>query len=279
MAATCCFSGTDWHKPPGHLTLRTLPAGGSLDRCYMRDLQSCDGPISGEHLISQTVIEVLRGDGDFSVSGLPWQDAGEEKLLAPSNLTANCLCVRHNSSLSPLDSAAGLLFSALRECMEATVEPAPYLFSGHDIERWLLKTLKAMAVSRNLARGRERLPGLFHSKVDVIEMLDDPHSWPTSAGLYFVMPTGSRFVNRPRFRLQPWFNEGQKEIVGLWTSFVGLEFVMMIAVPTIETRTWLYRPASLEISIGNSTRLIELTWEDGLPHRPIQFAFERSVGS
>jgi hypothetical protein len=152
-ASACCFSGRHWHKPPARLGLRALPAGSALDRCYMRELPSCDGPISGEHLISEAVIEVLRDGADFTVSGLPWQEADEEKRLAPSNLTANCLCTRHNSVLSPLDSAAGLLVSSLRECMEASVEPMPYLFSGHDVERWLLKTLKAMAVSPNLARG------------------------------------------------------------------------------------------------------------------------------
>jgi hypothetical protein len=108
LAADCCFGGAFWHKPPVHLGLRMLPPETSHDRCYMRELQNCEGPISGEHLISQTVIEVLRGEADFTVSGLPWQGAGEEKRLAPGNLTANCLCRRHNSALSPLDSAAGL---------------------------------------------------------------------------------------------------------------------------------------------------------------------------
>jgi hypothetical protein len=45
----------------------------------MRELASCEAPISGEHLISESVIEVLRGDGDFTVSGLPWLEAGEIK--------------------------------------------------------------------------------------------------------------------------------------------------------------------------------------------------------
>ncbi|WP_182868865.1 hypothetical protein [Bradyrhizobium diazoefficiens] len=249
----------------------------------MRELHNCEGSISGEHLISETVIEVLRGEGDFTVSGLAWQEAGEEKRLAPGNLTANCLCRRHNSALSPLDSAAGLFFSGLRECMEEKIAPTPYLFSGHDIERWLLKTLKAMAVSRNLARGRIRLPGSFQRDIDVIELLDDPSAWSSATGIYFIMPAGARFVNNPRFRLQPWFGDAQEEIVGLWASFVGLEFVVMIAAPNVSSspdlKRWLYRPGSIEMSIGNSRRQIELSWEDGLAHAPIKFAFERPVNS
>ena len=57
----------------------------------MKELGSCVGPISGEHIISKSVILVLRADGDFSISGLPWLEAGEEKILAPNNLEANCL--------------------------------------------------------------------------------------------------------------------------------------------------------------------------------------------
>lgn len=258
-----------------------LPAKTSLDRCYMHELGNCEGPLSGEHLVSQVVIEVLRGRGDFTVSGLPWQEAGEEKPLAPGNLTANCLCRRHNSALSPIDSAAGLFFSGLRECMEGEIAPIPYLFSGHDIERWLLKTMKAMAVSRNLARGRVRLPGTFQRDIDVIQMLEQPEAWPPAAGLYFIMPIGARFVNDPRFRLQPWFDDAQEEIVGLWASFIGLEFVMMIAAPDVsassDLKRWLYRPSGIDISMGSSRRVIELSWEDGLIHTPIKFGFERPV--
>ncbi|MCG2665312.1 hypothetical protein ACFPFP_00015 [Bradyrhizobium sp. GCM10023182] len=247
----------------------------------MRELQNCEGPISGEHLISESVIKVLRGEGDFTVSGLPWQEADEEKRLAPANLTANCLCRRHNSALTPLDSAAGLFFSSLRDCMEMEDAPTPFLFSGHDIERWLLKTLKAMAVSGNLARGRVRLPGVFARDVDVIKLLDHSDKWPSAAGLYFIMPTGARFINHPRFRLQPWFDDAQEEIVGLWASFYGLEFVMMIAAPNVTAspglKQWLYRPGSIEMSIGKSRRLIELSWQDGMPHAPVKFVFEQSV--
>ena len=198
-AATCCFDGFRWQKPAAQLNLGTLPAGASLERCYMRELASCEAPISGEHLISESVIEVLRGDGDFTVSGLPWLEAGEIEKLAPKNLTANCLCTKHNSALSPIDNAAALFFSALRECMEAKTAPNPYLLSGHDVERWLLKTLKAMAVSGNLARGREKLPGAFQRDIDIIRMLDDHLAWPEASGLYFIMPSGSRMMNHTRF--------------------------------------------------------------------------------
>jgi hypothetical protein len=64
----------------------------------MKELGSCDGGISGGHLISKSIIEFLKLDGDFVVSGLPWLEEGETKSLGPKNLVANCLCSKHNSA-------------------------------------------------------------------------------------------------------------------------------------------------------------------------------------
>jgi hypothetical protein len=143
QSASCCFDGVRWHKPASGLDLRSGSPSTTLERCYMQELGNCEAPISGEHLISEAVIEILRGDGNFTASGLPWLEAGETKALAPKNLTANCLCRRHNSALSPLDAAAKIFFAGLRDCLESSEAVLPYLLSGHDVERWLLKTLKA----------------------------------------------------------------------------------------------------------------------------------------
>ena len=102
-AHLCCFTGQgwQWHKQPAILGLKTLPPAGRVEKCYMKELGSCVPPISGEHIISEFVCQVLMGDGEFSISGVPWLEAGETKIIAPPQ--ANCLCRKHNSSLSPLD--------------------------------------------------------------------------------------------------------------------------------------------------------------------------------
>ena len=189
-ASECCFDGRQWHKTPATLGLRCLPQNSVVDRCYMKELGSCAGGISGEHLISKSIIEFPKLDGDFAISGLPWLEEGESKILSSRNLTANSLCSKHNSALSPLDSAALSFFTALRACWVNEGMPLHYLVSGHDLERWLLKSLKVMAVSRNLARERTRLAGVFQEEVRLIDMLDDPSLWPKQTGLYFLMKPG-----------------------------------------------------------------------------------------
>ncbi len=182
---------------------RDLPLKLVVKKCYMKELRSCDGGISGEHLISESIILLLKADGDFTVSGLPWMDDGETKILGSKSLTANRLCRKHNSALSPLDAAALFFFSSLKSCLDREADSMRYLVSGHDIERWLLKTLKTMATSGNLARGREQLSGAFSSDVQVLDMLDDPRHWPEGTGLYCVMNAGDLTENHNRFQLAP----------------------------------------------------------------------------
>jgi hypothetical protein len=146
----------------------------------MKELGSCVPPISGEHIISDSVCQVLIGDGEFSISGVPWLEAGEVKIIAP--LQAKCLCTKHNSALSYLDDAAHHFFASLKLYLERDAGPRHALISGHDLERWLLKTAKAAAVSKNLARGRERLSGAFSQDEAILDMLDAPGHWPRARG-------------------------------------------------------------------------------------------------
>jgi hypothetical protein len=268
-AGECCFNGRYFHKPSAMLGLKALPIKSSVERCYMKELRSCDGGISGEHLISESVILVLKADGDFSVSGLPWLSEGEAKILGSKSLTANCLCSKHNSVLSPLDAAALYFFSALKLCLDREADSMRYLLSGHDLERWLLKTAKAMAASGNLARGRHRLSGAFASDVQVLDMLDDPKHWPEGSGLYCVMNAGDVTANHNRFQLVPYTNS-REEISGLGVNFMGLDFILLLEpsdfslIPQLKRAT--FRPNQIVISFPFSTNWIALSWEDGKQH-------------
>jgi hypothetical protein len=103
--------------------------------------------------------------------------------------------------------AAKHFFSSLSESFDETTTQIRSIVSGHDLERWLLKTLRAFAVSGNLGIGRQRLPGQLSIEAAFVEMLDDPLSWPDGAGLYCTMRRGDLATNRPRFRLQPLTND------------------------------------------------------------------------
>lgn len=132
-ACLCCFNGHDWHKPAAVLGLKALPPAQRVEKCYMKELGSCVPPITGEHIISQSVCQILMGDGEFSISGFPWLEAGEVKIIASPQ--AKCLCTKHNSALSPLDDAALYFFTSLKSYLEQKAGSRHALISGHDLER------------------------------------------------------------------------------------------------------------------------------------------------
>ena len=244
----------------------------------MKELGSCVGPISGEHIISESVCRVLMADGDFSISGLPWLEADEEKIIAP--LTAKCLCVKHNSALHPLDDAAQYFFASLKSYFETDAGSRHALVSGYDLERWLLKTAKAAAVSKNFARGRERLSGAFSRDDAILDMLDNPRQWPDGAGLYCIMNTGDTTVNHPRFQLQPLTND-QDDIEALALSILGLRFVLLLEPLDLSKYPFLreakYRPGRIVISYPAATNWLTMSWEDGKPHEHLTVQFVQPV--
>jgi hypothetical protein len=276
-AGICCYVDDRWHKRPAELGLRSLPRGTAVTKCYMRELGSCEGAPSGEHLISKSIIEFIQDTGEFAVSGVPWLEEGESRILSPRNLTANCLCAKHNSALSPLDSAALKFFQALRPCWVNEGVPLHHLVSGHDIERWLLKTLKAFAVSRNLAKGRQRLPGIFQENVCLIDMLDDPTRWPELTGLYFMMKPGARTENRNHFQLAPLYGLDNDVIAGLTANILGLQFLLMAEPPDMakshSLRTAIYRPGSISVTVGAVINRIDISWHDRIAHPPISLTY------
>lgn len=246
----------------------------------MRDLGSCVGPISGEHIISESVIRVLMGDGDFSVGGLPWLAPDEERILAPQNLRTNCLCAKHNSALHPLDDAAKYFFASLKSYLEGDAGSRHAIVSGHDLERWLLKTAKAAAVSKSLARGRALLSGAFSRDAALLDMLDDPRHWPEGAGLYCTMNTGDRTFNHTRFQLQPLTN-AQEDIEALALNILGLSFVLLLEPPDEGKYPFLsgarYRPGRIIIAYPASINWLTMSWDDGRAHQPLTMQFVQPI--
>ena len=221
------------------------------------------------HKFQKSVIRVLMADGNFSISGLPWLNAGEEMVLAPHKFKTNCLCVKHNSALHPLDDAAKYFFNSLKSFLELDIRSGHAIVSGHDIERWLLKTAKAVAVSKNFARGRERLTGAFSRDTVLLDMLDNPHQWPDGAGLYCVMNTGDLAINFPRFQLQPFTND-RDEIEALALNILGLRFVLLLEPLDVNKYPFLgeakYRPARFVISYPAWANWVTLSWDDDKTH-------------
>lgn len=259
-AGQCCLVGNYWHKRPAVLQLKIPASGHRHPNCYLESLGTCSEKISGEHLVSKAVLKILRKSG-LVVSGLPWAE-GEIK-IGLETLTANCLCTKHNSDLSGLDSEAARFFEAIRACDLNTGPALNYIFSGHDIERWLLKTIVAMAVSKNLVRNKNLLSGSFYANLDVSKMLLEPLEWPADTGLYCMLKQGDRIARADHFQLQPLTTEQEGEIAGVFASIQGISFALfMVPMKKESIAQYTYRPRQIQIKTDSGLNVIELSWEN-----------------
>jgi hypothetical protein len=111
-------------------------------------------------------------------------------------------------------------------------------------------------------------------------MLDDPATWPASAGLYCLMNTGDLMTNHSRFQLMPWTNT-QDEIVALQVSILGFFFVLLLEPQDIETYPMLaeakFRPARITIAHPKSNNWVTLSWQDGQTHEALNVQFVQAV--
>lgn len=176
------------------LPANTYPAppitGASLKGCYARTLHDCSDALSLEHYISKNLLQRLANGGYLQAEGFTWQKASRQR-IPPATLASNVLCSRHNQVLSSLDAEAGRLFDALcviqKELSEhdrvASTDRA-YLFSGHDIERWMLKVLVGATYSGNLGTA-DLPPEALVPPVEWLHILFGYEAMPDGWGLYF----------------------------------------------------------------------------------------------
>lgn len=240
----CCLrdDGKLFRKP-SEISLNPNRVPSQLERCYLRSARGCSEKLSGEHVVSAAVLERIGGKRVLA-SGLPWIPTGKEKLVGISSLVGNCLCTAHNSRLSLLDSAAGDIYGAVSACVTNHQKPSKhFLFSGHDFERWLLKTLAGMGASKNLATVGERLPGEFPRPVNVPALLESPPQWRAPAGLYFSQNVGDRFATEESFALRPIFHEVSKKLVAMDAMVQNLTFTLVIKRTRTMDGSGLRKPA------------------------------------
>ncbi|MDO8324275.1 MAG: hypothetical protein Q7T23_15200 [Phenylobacterium sp.] len=218
--------------------------------------------------MSRAVLNVLN-PSMIVVSGLPWIAKGEERRIGSSSLVSKCLCKAHNSALSPLDQVGGKFFAAMKAGFLNEENVAQHwLFSGHDIERWMLKTLAAMANSESLQMSGERLSAKFHPTINLPDQIQDVGSWKPKVGLYCNHVVGDRIENINNISMWPLTNEGM-EIIGIAMKIQGLELTLLAGdVDGLlrDGKPLGYRPGHFHFDHRGVVSAIDLSWRDANPH-------------
>ena len=230
-------------------------------------MNTCSDKITGEHYVSHAALRVL-ADEKIDVSGFPWLEGGS-RIIGFARLTTKCLCAAHNNVLSPLDAVAGRFFAAIKECGTDNVGlNKHFLFSGHDIERWLLKTLAGLDASRSLASNKESLRDSFHESIDVAALLENSALWSRPVGLYLAGRKGQIIQRRDLFHFAPLTRLDDNKLAGITTLLLGFHFTLLAMPPParapVEGAT--YRPSGIIFNYGRVKHLIEISWQDDLEH-------------
>jgi hypothetical protein len=267
-AGRCCLGKDGWYKQPENISLRDTGEFGTHPDCYLRSTHTCNPKLSGEHLISEGALKVL-AEKQVEVSGFPWLK-GEKKILGFAALKGNILCRAHNSALSPIDAVGARFFSAIQKC-GTSIEGShlSFLFSGHDVERWLLRTVAALAVSKNFSIDGAQLDDGLVSRLKLSELLENPAAWKQPLGLYYMEGVGYRFWQKRNVEMMPLLVRGSNDIVGMSIDIQGMKIGVLAAEHDIAGTGFdraIYRPGSLVFKMDRLTHTIQMCWDDTLPH-------------
>jgi hypothetical protein len=275
----CCFDGRRFWRAPSIVQLTKSENTLSIEGCYLNKTNSCRGKISNEHLISEVVLKVIQAK-QLTASGLPWQHESPMN-IGLNTLVANCHCEFHNNALSPVDTAAGQFFKALQLAdTSQSGQGFQILLCGHDIERWLLKTLLNFAYSKSLLNSGKPLLPLFHSTIDPISLLEYPASWPAGAGIYFIQNVGDRVTRNDEFALAPLSMRETNELIGMKISVQGLVFDLLLVPREIAQNAntpGVYRPASLNFIYEDYQNQVLLSWADDALDAEVRLQFESTA--
>jgi len=223
-------------------------------------LDDCNPKRSREHYISQSLLHYLNPDNKVKVSGLPWLEQ-KEVVLPPSALASRVLCERHNTALSGLDAIAVSLFQAFDEKgAVGSGKQLLYIFSGHDLELWLLKILCGVACSKNFPVDGE--PDLSIPKY-WLEILFGEAKFPDEQGLYVCRSRGHRFDGPHGLRLRAIAGRGRLTGMGLWVC--GYELILSMSgfrSRTFDGREFVYRPFEFYTIGRDFEKSVVLCWDE-----------------
>ena len=247
--------------------------------CWAASLGGCGEGLSREHLISAS----LWDGASVDAIGFGWCKT-ELQRVGPNAVTSRILCRRHNSLLSPLDTAAGEAFDALgRSTALATERSAqpPKVWStlrfdvnGPLLERWFMKTAVNLSCVHS-PRPTWSETGSSLVPPRIVGQIFGLAAVPRPLGLYNAAAESEpvHFVDSVEFA--PIFGATGHMVAGVF-NFRGPRFVINLtsaALPAaiqlplgrgreIAASTLLYHLSRMDIRVGHSiSHCLDFGWE------------------
>jgi hypothetical protein len=232
---------------------RPPATGQNQNACYLGHTKDCAGGISGEHHISEIVLEQLSEPG-VAIDGVFWLRSGERKVVGINSLTANILCARHNSALSALDTGQFLRTVKRIHASLDTKSPSrkrlASIVSGEALEQWILKVACGLFYSKIAFYDRQQIANDHAIENSIIAEGLFSKRWFPNCGLYMRAAIGQRVAGVNAISMAPATSVSEKRYVGVRVNIIGLEFAVIFdprgANPTqLASEGWRFRPTDV----------------------------------
>jgi hypothetical protein len=267
----CCAK---YNFKPLYAVTRTsgLKTGIKNPRCYAAAFEDCSEKISREHFLSNGILKILNENGGLAVAGFPWLKIGVHKQITPANLVGNVLCERHNNALSPLDKVAIRFFKTFRQIEQEFVDEKTaeiervFLFNGHDLERWMLKTLCGIVYSNNASTLEEKITN-WSPKITWLNMLFGIQKFQFGCGIYYEAKIGEKRDLYQGVDFAPLLDQDNIVAGGIINLKEHSFILVMLSPPQEKSGTILehsvYRPTELVIKKGKESmmKVVVLAWD------------------
>jgi hypothetical protein len=274
-----------WKAPAYAPLLTGASTGISCGGCYASFTNDCSPKLSNEHWLSKGIVLAAGHDRPVQISGLRWRK-GREHVLPASSMGANILCERHNNALWRLDETAISVFATLDHYQEdQRSQPDLHgnefdLFSGEDLERWLLKLLWGGTAARVFARNAEPVHDLraTANRNMLADYLFRGGSLPPGWGLYVEGRPGELSADAN-------VAVATKSIDGaLWSGSVAMgvvEFTFALGPTQAKTAGWKVWPrpraVCLNSRLDSAQKVLALGWDHGkTTGKGVTFTYHRA---
>lgn len=237
-------------------------------KCFMRGDQTCSKKLTGEHYISQSVLQRL--GPVIAVSGMHWQPKGQVDHLPILALTANVLCDSHNSSMSYLDSYAGTAFDVVEAAVRQAVSgpprdrPKARRLNGEHLQLWGIKCFIGALTGGVLAKDRMPLAAFTRPDISagIAALRGSP--LPPFLGLYIASEPDAK--HEGILAMTPLTETRSKAIVGMRWCFYNMHFDIILSHARSPRDRVLWRPNSLTLKGPGSTSVINVEWAPKTPY-------------
>jgi hypothetical protein len=200
-----------------------------MKNCWASSYGQCGDKITREHIISNAIL-----DKTISVKGFSWcKDKPID--IGKASFVSNFLCNYHNELLSPCDSEIANFVSVIERVNRTEKKilkygfsvkklPIRYLIDGILLEKWFVKTLINICMSR-------KEDAIIHFD-KILPILFSTNSFDKPYGLGFAVKNDLLIINEDKIEISPFFNQlgNINELVG--GKFIFRGFRMIVLLPS-----------------------------------------------